>query len=452
MSPLLPWLLLVGCGERSAPSLADCPADDLPCLKARATEAWPQDSRTVRRQLEAISDPLVRASLVEALVEAHPSQAKGLCETLDQGITRGRCERIRERPHLWQVAVGDAGSGDAFSGEGSVVLRPSPSFRPATPKTVRRVECGPTVPDNTCRSQRAHEAAMGGDLLAASETCAGITDPRWQGECLFEAVERACSADRPGPCGSAVELCAQAGPFRTPCLVQVAGELASLAPAAASESGNDWATIAGRLREARQRLQPIDPILADRFLHRTWAEALMLSYGTARQIGGNPLDFVPAEAAAHVRAGIAWRLSTQRDSGTLEQRAAHVLAAEQRRTRDPIVVPMQLGRIKIPTHWIVDLPGEEEFPWVTFLQDARRAVSSDPRVDARICVLESAARAYPMDLDMLVEGLGDEEVVVRWTAARLLAAVRPGHPSLGHVANDPDPRVAARASGAGLGR
>ena len=79
------------------------------------------------------------------------------------------------------------------------------------------------------------------------------------------------------------------------------------------------------------------------------------------------------------------------------------------------------------------------------LAGGRRPVHPDPQVDLRLAVLTAMAHLRQPRLDYLVSALEDEDAMVRWTAARLLGHLQPGHPALQQAARDPDPLVRQRA-------
>ncbi|RME22552.1 MAG: hypothetical protein D6798_15575 [Deltaproteobacteria bacterium] len=418
---------------------------EVECRAAWAAAHWPEAKRQVRDLVAAEQDPMGRARIVEAVFEAWPGEAEALCGLLSPGVTRERCETVHQRADLLRLDPDDPAAASS-TGEAAWILAPSPTMRPVDLPPPVPVDCGPEVPERSCRWWTAGERAGAGQVGTAAAVCAGLADARWRGVCLVDVVRRTCTPETPEGCGMAVEPCVAAGPLRTPCLIEVSGALAATAPASESPDPNGWAALTSRLREVERRFQDIDPMLGEGFVQRTWAEATMLAYGQSRIPAGDPLDHVPAIAVPHVRAAIAWRQATQKMEGNLQARADAVGAAMLRRSQRTGARPMPRGRVRIAGYWAETLPGEEEFASIPYLQNARRAWSADPDVDRRLCVLEASARVIPLDLAMLVEGLGAEEVVVRWTAARLLSQLRPDHAALAHVRGDSDPRVRARAA------
>ncbi len=391
---------------------------------------------------------MVRAHLVEAIFEADPSAAESLCPLLQEGLVQERCLRIAADPQSWSLDPSRPAQGQLRLGELAVVLAPGPTFRLRPLARAEAPTCPPEVPSSTCKTARAIQAGILGDAPAAAGACEGIASARWRDACMAEAATAACDRSRLDSCGIAAELCLEAGAVRAPCLSSVAHTLAASAPSTEGGSPDDWAALVRRVRELRTRLEPSDAILADRMASRVWAEATMLAYGLARAPNGSVLELLPAEAEPHARAAIAWRLSARKEEPRLAERAALVGELMARRERRKGGIPMAPTRIQVRSLWHEDLPGEEGIAWTAFLQGVRRATSTDAEVDARICVLEAAARLNPPPQPLLEEGLRDEDPLVRWTSARLLAQLLPESEALARARSDPDPRVAQRASSA----
>lgn len=437
-------LYLTGCSTDADPP----PCRDLPCEASRAAELHAVDPATARQQVTEETDPMVRAFMIEAIFEQDPSAADSYCPLLPDGMVQQRCKRIAADPTRWSLDPERPTQGRLRLGELAVVLAPGPTFRHTPLPRGEVATCPPEIPTHTCRTARAIEAGLLGDAPAAAGACEGIASARWRDACMAEASAAACQEGSLDSCGIAAELCLEAGAVAAPCLAQIAGQLAASAPATEGGSPDDWATLVRRVRELRTRLQPIDAILADRLEARIWAETLMLAYGLARSPNGAILELLPPEAVPHARAAIAWRLAVNPEQTTLAERAAHVGERMARTERRKGGQPMAASRVQVRSLWHENMPGEETIAWTAFMQSARRAISSNPDTDARICVLEAGARLSPPAQGLLEQGLRDEDPLVRWTAARLLAQVAPESASLGRARKDSDPLVAQRAASA----
>jgi len=437
---LLPLLALWSC--RSDPvALEDCA--DAACERERLEAAWLRDPAGTLEGLAQVSDPAVRALGVEVLAQAHPTASAELCPLAPQGPTRRWCEGVATTPLLWSV---QAQAGEPAD-EAAQVLAPGPTLRLPPLPAAAEASCAAEVPADACQAHAAREAALLGQVSQAAAACAGVASPRWQAACMFQSASIACREGQTEPCDEAAELCLWSGSLRGACLSEVASALAAQAPGAERRGSAAWAGLVAQVRALRRRLQAVDAILADRVADRTWAEALARSYGAARVVVGNPADDLPDEALPALRAAVAWRLSPDLAGLDLDRAAERVttaLAARsggQRQLASP--APVRPTR----SLWARNLPGEEALPQVAWLGDLRRTTSTEAAVDIRICVLEAMARQDPPGIDLLVEGLGDPDRLVRWTSARLLSQVAPGHTALGHVREYADPLVRARAGG-----
>ncbi len=74
-------------------------------------------------------------------------------------------------------------------------------------------------------------------------------------------------------------------------------------------------------------------------------------------------------------------------------------------------------------YWPVDEAEESEREARVYLDASRRTASADSLVDARICILEAAARTQPPQRSLLEEGATSSDEAVSWTATRLLGVL-----------------------------
>ena len=359
------------------------------------------------RLVQATDDPIERILLAERIIEAQPQRAADLCPHLPAGDAQRRCQAVAARPHLWTETT-----------------QPLPDPRPAPPSAEVAALPSPECPDSRldCVQARADEAALAGRLNEAVGRCRGLGEARWQQECAFRAAERL--ADRRGPEGYAdsATLCAAAGSFEADCFSHLFGALTRTGPPAATPG---WGVPRRNAAVLRAYWQERDPAFLRAALDRYWSDVLARAYGTTGQVTGDPLDAIPPQAAAHARSYAALRLM-QLTPDTAEDLAGWVAAlgaALERRAISP-TPPSPRPSIQVaPDLWgVADAPDR---PSIIYLSTSRRAVSEDPQVDAVLAVLEAAARQSPPRRPLLQEGQDHPAEVVRWTADRLLAALRP---------------------------
>ncbi len=444
MTPLL-LVLLAACGPGLPRQFADCP--DLECQQRWVSERWETDPEAVTLAIGAIPDVVTRIALVRQLTVAHPGEAIALCDLLSGTQEQQACLNRNRRPHLQDVKL--TGSGNAATEEeeddhGLQLTRPIPSpWADVQPDTV---PC--TVEARVCQTEEAQRRAAAGELERAAAACAALTEPTWKAECFFQAAESGAH-NQSLVAGQAVGLCLGASSYAGRCLSHIVRQLGTFAPRASGAEKGRWPLLTEIITLGRAQLEAGDPTLAVAFEHQAWAYALRFAYVRDFTVTAVPLDHVPANAAPHVRAALAWRLWSlegmqDRSLAEWQARLSAVLA-----DRSPKAPREATGPSRAQNHlrrlWTRVLPGEEKIPSVPYLGPNNRALHADPELDALICLLEAAAQGRPPGGSLLEQALGHPDATVRWTAARLLSAVNPRSPAL-RKHTDTDPLVSARLS------
>lgn len=459
--------LVIGC-NRPPDHLADC--RDEACQTAWVVAQWGEDPAKVQAELGALPDPLAQVALVQALAEAYPGKTGQLCSTLPMGPGRERCQKLNERPHLWQIAVTSRSDQDASA--------PQPTAPPAPGAEEQRMETDEETPEvrrtlrpsvsvgspwadlqprvvpcegaqKLCQTEAAWSAAMAGDAPAAEAACRGIDAPKWAYECIFQSAEMLQQTLRADRAADAIGLCLAATPYVNNCLLHLSRRLAALAPPAGSEDAADWAPLLTAATETHARIAAQDADLAKRFRDRLLAEALRFAYDGAPSVTGLPFDRLPPEATPHIHAAAIWRLlslegSQGRDLAEWLERIDAALA-----DRQPVRTPRPQDRNSyqaVALLWPVPLPTEAALNTVPYLGEARRVTVSDDQLDRLICLLEAAARLGSPRQDLLNEALAHPEPLVRWTALRLLQSTNAPAQDLVELRRDKDPLVRARAA------
>ncbi len=434
-------LVLVGC--RSLPAeIASCP--DLDCGERWVTAYWAEDSASVLAQVAALPPGRDRDALIQVMTERWPGGTAPLCELLPLGAAQSRCRDLNERPHLWQVDEADPAAGETGSGKvyRNIAVELDDPQLPWAGDAPVQAPCDDPAHRNTCQVHAAQEAARAGRSRDASLLCQGAEGQKWVYECHFTVAEEAYVPERAGQPGPAAELCLGSGYFLYRCLGHLAGEVSRAAPAAHSQDAAAWQGLEAAAQEVHRVLARTSSELAQRWVDQLWADSMAWAYEGSGAPDGAPLDHVGDWALPHVRAAVAWQLWT---SGTQRRRqldwwAQQVEQALQRRLEGQPEVhgdPLLDG---VGGHWIDDLAGEEELAWLAYRGFARRAVHSDPGLDAAICVVEAAARNPGLaQAALLREALRHPDPLLRWTAARLAADMAPA------ALADMEPRSEANA-------
>ena len=400
------WIaILLGCSPPTPPD----PVEAL-------VEAWKADPDSVPDRLMAITDPEARFATLSALLVAHPEIAAGvLCEKLPDGPEREQCSRTAARPHLWSEAPAQAPSGRTH---------PTPTAMPSPLADVVAV-ASDCAGQRACVMKAAATAGGKGDVERAAGLCRGLDGARWAEECTFRAAERVVS----GAAGlqrypDAVSLCALSGDFIGDCLAHLHAPTLRLTPEASAEAAA-WDSVKRNAERVQGFWASTDPTFARQTLDRMWVASLLRAYSGVREITGDPLDALPADAAVHVRsaAALSWMLRSEPESlaEAVEAVEAALLVRRGKGRRKAGSPPSNLPDFWPPglttTHAGVAYPGR-----------SRRARSEDVSIDLHLAVLEAAARTDPPKTALLTEGLEHESAVVQWTAERLQARETPENP------------------------
>ncbi len=377
----------------------------------------------MRKELEHIEDPVERELTILQLVESAPGGTGDLCGMLPLGADQNRCNRLQERPHLWMEkparAVSrsgpDGGLARPWPEPGGDVAHPFADVGPAL------AQCPETHDRNACQEGEAFAAAREGDAAAVAARCAGMVGPTWGQECIFNATEQLVMEWGCSRYPEAAGLCLEAGAFAANCQIHVVARLAGQPQGAHRDatSWDDWARC-GETIDAAWR--EVDPDFTDSILARYWSDTSFRSVLDRPTVSGALFDVLPADAAPHVRAAVAWQqLHLERDEDyTLEEWVERV--AQRLADRSEVPLPDARGPqyVKVADMWPRDREGEDSIPAQRYLGTGRRAWSQDVEVDLQICVLEAAARTSKRPEPVLAEGARSEDPLVAWTAQRLL--------------------------------
>ena len=455
---LLPAIALaLACKTAPPERVRDCA--DAACRLAWADAAWTRDQADAIAQIRAMPDPLARSALVLSLSEQRPGQTGQLCLLLESGDTRVRCQALNNRPHLrgYQMEEDD---GARSSREAKAPQRPGdgPLVIPgleiddaalhlwdARPPAV--AACETTL--NQCQSAEALRRADAGDTDGAAAACLGIEAGTWREECFFSAAERAVEnlpADR---AGGAADLCRGAGSYASQCALHLVWRVGAHAPSAGSGADAAWTRVQTEITQVGLAFDRASAGLGGRWRDQAWANALRYAYEKELTLTGRPLAALPTEIAPYVRAGAAWRLWNLegQQTRTLTAWTARLeeLLASTAAPHPPPGLSERRPNVLMRNYFNQILPEEQGLQVQTFLGGTRRAVSSDPSIDAAIVMLESFAQGRTDTTALLRQGLSHADPLVRWTAVRLLRARNPNKSEVGTLVADPDPAVRARA-------
>ncbi len=417
---------LLGCGGECATAT---------CVGDQAVRDWPGDREGVTARIAAIPDDMVRTTVVGRVSDAFPGQTRQLCKALPKGVSRERCDRLNNRPHLSYdpnepperpPLEGAAGQQRKMATTPAGILGERehglPDVRIAIiPNTPDAPLCVGSADAAACLDEEAGRAALLGEAGLADAICGRQSDARWADECRFQAAEQAVKRRSGKAYATAAALCGAATMFEQECYVHILTWVPRQvwAPNAGAMPATEATGVAKQIQIA---WIPAGEGVGDRHVERFWAIYLARSYQLTDDPDGTPLSRFPSVAWPHVRAAAATRMRELGVlKGSLAEQVAALEAALARRAdgkrmvgRPPALIAVQnFGR-----------PAEDG-PTTPFLNSVLRPLGQDPAADTLYCVVISAAHADPPDLALLREATSAADPRIAAEARRLLALVAP---------------------------
>ena len=209
--PLFTILLLHGLGLGCSPS-----ENEKEELTSTELVSMAQDNPIqAMRYVESIPNALERDAFIVNTVEQFPRRSKSLCALLSSGVSRERCHRITERPHLWKAQP------NHFE---------TSTHPPATNRT-----CSLDPHPNTCWTAQAITDSQT-DWTLALDSCRQIDTTQWRSECFFTLAESLPSTT--GSLSKALQTCGYSDAFQKSCWMHIVTELAQESPMHAED--REW--------------------------------------------------------------------------------------------------------------------------------------------------------------------------------------------------------------------
>ncbi|MEL6344853.1 MAG: hypothetical protein AAFV53_17175 [Myxococcota bacterium] len=368
------------------------------------------------QRLNAVENPIQQLAMLSEYLAPDPQRSEALCPQLTAGPLRRRCVEVQVRPHLWTPRSVSTPHQRPARGPGSE--RSTPEQLPRPYQDVAAAPCSDC--DTFFETiDRAAEAAHAGDGPQAVGLCRSIDETRWRRECMFKAAEVRMNTDVQESYTDAVSLCAESEAFLADCLVHL--HTLRPTPHPLTTQPRRWTKLQGVVESVRMLWAQWDPAFGEVAEGQIWAGNLLVAVMETREMAGNPLDFLPPQAAPHLRSAIAFRLAyTGELSGIgladAQARMDDILATRsRRRLRDPMPPILR----NLTPIWTEDASNEQYIRTIPYLRNDRRAVSDDPDTDNALAILEGAARATPVAHRILQDGLEHPHPLIAQTAARL---------------------------------
>lgn len=397
IAALLPML---ACGPQPASDLSGC--GDAACRQQHLLTAFDTDPRATVALLGGL-DAVEQEALIRALAEQRPDALEDSCGQVVAGSPAWAiCARLRERPHLVRGRRGTAAEEQPPRAASGPYSRHPPIPQPATAPPVATTQ-------------------------ACVERFPGL--PASQAECLFQAAEALAQSQGWRATGDVVSLCVAAGDFVHGCLHHSIATMLPPLPAADRAAPED-------LAETHQAVDALARAVGEDHAadYRSffWSMWTLHSFRNAQRIDGRLLQVLPPEAAPHVRMAAAFR-QLQLRGGSMEpdlQVWTDALELALADPGNPAVGSRHRSTLwKARDFWPDDLikAGEQNVQATFCLGPGRRPLSSDPREDLQVALLEASARLdRPPGQDFYLSVVqGDGSLLLRWTALRLLGALYP---------------------------
>ena len=192
------------------------------------------------RYVESMPTALERDAFIVNTVEQFPRRSKPLCALLSSNVSRERCHRLTERPHLWKPQA------NHFE---------TISHPPATDRT-----CSVDPHPNTCWTAQAMTDAQT-DWNLALDSCRQIDTDQWRAECFFTLAESIpLTTDS---LSIALQTCTYSDAFQKSCWMHIITELSKQSPMHAEDGA--WYTLIDTI--IRSQVEIPSSIQQDLFEH-----------------------------------------------------------------------------------------------------------------------------------------------------------------------------------------
>ncbi|MFH1469956.1 MAG: hypothetical protein ABIO70_36565 [Pseudomonadota bacterium] len=430
-APLAALLFAAACSTQGA--LQACPDPD-----CRAAVVQREFATNPVRSAEVLATlaPLEQEVLVRALAQGYPEDLMGLCAALvADSAGRVACEHMQRRPHLrLGTKARDVQPVAARQAPGPATRHPAlPQLEPPgeVERAAARVDLGACEGDPSCITGLATAAAAEGWGMRAGAICAeGFSGAATsQQECDFRSAEALADARRWRATDEVVALCSWAGTFAHGCVQHSIVKMFPDLPAADAAGPED---VAESLEAVAALERAVGPALAAEYTDLFWAMWTASSFAHAERVDGRLLQVLPPAAWPHVRMGAAWWFLERyplEGSADLDVWTAALGArlADPGRAHPAAHHPPEHGKERC--FWPDDLDDSPEgtVPAVFCMGPARRPAAQDPGLDLELALLEASGRIeHPPELEFYRTVLESErDILVRWTALRLLGARDP---------------------------
>ena len=377
-------------------------------------EALQHSDQEAVRVVQQITDPIEKTLAISEVMERYPHKSKVLCAELPSAVSKERCLKLHERPHLWKThknSLHIAPPDIATEPMGTCTIDPYP---------------------NTCWTAIAIEHTHKKNIPTAHSACAQIEDAKWQAECFFSIGEELAS--NPKEYAQSVETCFYAKQFAKSCWHHGIKSLASKS----IEHINDWQWH-NDIAQLIEKAHSDHPDIAHDLRSHFWAEAIHRQITLHADTISIDVSSLPKEALPHYRSSAAvetlrfgdYPLQYIDNWVDIASKYPQVEKREKARGFDvgidlwthssTLVISDQTS----PLLYADDKDGVFAHPKTTncrvlsYLGNSHRMSCDDEEIDWMIAILEASARLRPHQYILLQEGRAHPMEIVQQTVQRL---------------------------------
>jgi hypothetical protein len=389
---LIIWPVLISCKEPQQTSFV---------------EQWNRNPNMVIEKLEDFNSERKTLAIL-SLVETYPKSSLQLCQMLEKGQAKKRCENLMRRPHLWTKNPSKVNNSRGSIGPRSRHLHPEIKDDRLYNHAKKLPLCTNEISILECVEKQTMENRT---PVVIASMCNALT-LGWREECYFTTAEHHVREDGIQAYEQSVQYCLHSGSFQSNCFQHLIFQLAqhNIADPTDIES---WDSSIKTAEYLSQFWQTKDKAFGYAMVDLFWAKQTDLSVLVSGSLCTNPIDFLPKEAINHYRdAYVYFSLLTEEQNLSLFE-VTKKLSKPQCTT----VSPFPFQRKKHQQNWSDDNNQNHHYPAQYYLTDGRRIVGQTVNEDWELSIVEANAR-LPKQAVIKTPITSSHKTVI-WTIKRL---------------------------------
>ena len=353
--------------------------------KKEIVEALQKDPKSAILAAQKIEDPIQRTLIITELVEEFPHRTRALCDALPTAVSKERCIRLNQRPHLW---------------------KPQKDYLQLNPPPIEKSQedCSLDPHPTTCRTAQAQQYAKQKQVQKSMQACEAIEQTQWKSECYFTISEELSTHLELYQ--DAIDACDRSRQFAKSCWHHSVMGLAQRA----EQNWNNWQWHTEMIATIDAVWSVKDPQMKEELRSHFWAQSIHRHVEQSKL----QLDGIPPEALPHYRTSKA--IHTIRFADEALQNLSKWAEMAANSQIKPSSKPR--GFASEMDLWLAE-EAPEDTVIISYLGNSHRFSHSDPDIDWTIAILEASARLRPLHKILILEGLKHPNKAVKMTAERL---------------------------------